>query len=285
MAVIVGSCKLCLCDGVNLVDSHIVPRSFYEEYKGKPLIAFSELTARSSTIRKGIYGKFLCDECEKKFHKVDDEAFLRIKNGKDTLSLVKDVLKRELLVIEDAYSYKSILHKFALSVLWRAKNSDRPEYPLLALGSYEEKIRLAFHSNQFSQDLLDATGISLWKFRGSDLSEADATNYIYRSITKKTNPNFAKKFGDFRCHIFGYPYGEMLIRLGGERPKQGYFQTIEDVHKPSVLWSSNLCIKFPNLVVCKTPRVRDDGSLVGTKFQKEIFSIISKAEIRNDEKA
>ena len=278
-----GACKLCLCNDAVLVNSHIIPRSFYEEYKGKPLIAFSEITDKKSTIRKGIFGKFLCCNCEKKFDKVDQKAFKLIKSVESFVSLAKDELKRKLLIIENANANKDLLHKFALTVLWRAKNSIRQEYPSIKLGCYEEKIRLAIHTSQFEQSLLDATGFMLWEFRGSNESEPDASGYAYRVITKKSNPNFSDVYGNFKAHIFGYPYGEIIIRLGGEKPKQGYFHRIEETHKPSVLWSTNSDKDFPNLVVSKMPRIRDDGHLTGTNFQKEIFSIIVKARINNED--
>ena len=151
MASIIGTCKLCLENELRLVDSHIIPRSFYEEYKGKPLIAFSQKNNKTSTIRKGIFGQFICESCEKKFGNTDNEAFNIIKNGKDTLSLASDELKREYLVIKNANENKNILHKFALSVLWRAKNANRQEYPSINLRCYEEKIRLAIYTNQFEQ--------------------------------------------------------------------------------------------------------------------------------------
>lgn len=128
-----GHCKLCLSDDVILVDSHVIPRSFYEEYRGKPLIAFSEKTDKTSTIRKGIFGKFLCCDCEKKFDKVDQKAFELIKSVGSFVSIAKDELKREFLVIENANINKYLLHKFALTILWRAKNSNRQEYPSIKL--------------------------------------------------------------------------------------------------------------------------------------------------------
>lgn len=284
MASVIGTCKLCLENELRLVDSHIIPRSFYEEYKGKPLIAFSQKNDKTSTIRKGIFGQFICESCEKKFGNTDNEAFNIIKNGKDTLSLASDELKREFLVIKNANENKNILHKFALSVLWRAKNSNRQEYPSIKLGLYDEKIRLAFHTNQFEQNLLDASGLMLWEFRGSELSELDAGGYAYRTITKYSHPDFVKTYGTFFTHIFGYPYGEMLIRLGGERPKQGYFQSVEDVNVPCVLWSNNLSIKFPNLIVCKSPRARSDGSFIGSEFEKKNFRKILKVRATKNEK-
>lgn len=142
---------------------------------------------------------------------------------------------------------------------------------------------MAIYTSQFEQSLLDATGIMLWEFRGSKESELDASGYAYRIITKKSHPNFSDVRGNFKAHIFGYPYGEIIIRLGGERPKQGYFQLIGETHKNSVLWSTNLSVKFTNLVVCRTPSAREDGHLTGTDFQKEIFRTVIKARAKNED--
>lgn len=67
MASVIGTCKLCLENELRLVDSHIIPRSFYEEYKGKPLIAFSQKNDKTSTIRKGIFDNLFVKAVRKNF--------------------------------------------------------------------------------------------------------------------------------------------------------------------------------------------------------------------------
>lgn len=265
-----------------LVDSHIIPKSFYEEYGGKTLISISEKTNKFCKIRNGIYGKFLCNECEKKFSDLDNNAFNIIKKTNDTFS-VKNELKQEIKIIENAFLSKEILHKFALSLLWRANNSNRQEYLSIELGSYDEKIRVALLGAKFSQQLLDATGVMIWEFRDSTIAEADAINYAYRRIASTKNSAFEQTFGRFSCHAFGFPYGEILIRLGGEKPKQGYCNMIEDRAFHLVLWSSSLCQDYPNLAVMKTPRTKNDGSVSGTQNLKPIFNYLKNLRETNNE--
>ena len=279
MAKLTGLCSLCLSEDIDLVNSHIIPRSFYEEYKGKPLIAFSANSKKSSTIRKGIYGNFLCNNCEAKFSKIDNCACDLIKRRIDWKSVAKDDLGRELSIIEDAYANKNLLHKFALSVLWRAKQSNRQEYEMIKIGTYEERIRVALLSDQFDQSLLDATGLWLFEFRDSVLPKADVIGYSYRKLIRSERSTFFRTYGNFTVHVFGYPYGEILMRLGGEKPKRGYFEHLEGVKALSVFWSTNLSENYPNLVVCKMPRVRKDGHQVGDKCLKYIFNVLLKNRV------
>lgn len=273
MASVSGVCKLCL-KHAKLVDSHIIPRSFYEEYRAKPLKAISSSSTRARTIQIGIYGQFLCGSCEAKFNELDTKAFDFIKNKANATCVAENVEGRELLVVENAITQKELIHKFALSVLWRAANSNREEYHPIELGIYNEKIRIALESGKFEQNLLDATGLMLWEFRGSVVGEADVVAHPYQLFTRKTHPQLIESFGNFRVHSFGYPYGEMLIRLGGERPKTGFYRFVEKEDLPVVLWSTNLSESYPNLVILKTPRIASDGKTAGSKVQKELFEML-----------
>ena len=69
------------------------------------------------------------------------------------------------------------------------------------------------------------------------------------------------------------------MRLGGEKPKRGYFEHLEGVKALSVFWSTNLSENYPNLVVCKMPRVRKDGHQVGDKCLKYIFNVLLKNRV------
>ena len=236
-------CQLCLNSSGKLVDSHIIPRAFYEEYAKGELVVVSEHKTHVTRIRKGLYGKFLCQSCESKFNEYDEPCVDYFKKGIDRQSLQISGTN-EAFIISNAFNNKDLLHKFALTILWRASVCGREEFRGIKLGSYQEKIRLAVVNDYFPAELLSATGIMFWEYRGN---MDKASMFMPYHLHRKSN-SFKQVYGNFHCHDFGFPYGELLIRLGGDIPSQGYsvFNGIK-----SVIWSCNLNNEYPNLFCAK----------------------------------
>lgn len=106
-------CPLCRQSVDALVDSHIVPQSFYRTW-GKPgnagmIVCAGQHPKRSRT---GIYDQFLCANCEGKFDIWDDYA----------CSLLRDTEPDE--ICQNYFAYDCVdyvlLKLFFLSVIWRA---------------------------------------------------------------------------------------------------------------------------------------------------------------------
>jgi len=135
-------CNLCLKEAT-LVDSHIVPKSFYEIQKGsKPML---NITNKAEEYAKkcpiGEYDQLICLACEDSFGPYDDYAFKLFlgelwkpevvqEEGRGIGGFLLQEVKCEMLQL------------FALSVLWRAAVSQRAMFSKVSLGPHLEPIRM-----------------------------------------------------------------------------------------------------------------------------------------------
>jgi len=71
---VVGTCKLRGEENVPLVDSHIIPRNFFEPLKGaggnRPILIWDS-NLRAEYTQSGVYENFLCQSCEEMFGQWD----------------------------------------------------------------------------------------------------------------------------------------------------------------------------------------------------------------------
>lgn len=246
-----NTCKLCLSQANKFVKSHIIPKSAYEEFKKAPLLGISADTYEKR-YQNGIYGEFLCEKCEQKFNQYDEFSIGIFKQGKHQKLLHKEG-DISAVVVEDVYQHKDKLHQFALSVLWRAATSGRDEYKSIKLGNYQERIRCALDGSNFEKTLLDSTGLYFQEYRGGMENMFNQVFIPYKQHQKSRS--FTEEFGQFHCHDFGFPYGELLIRLGGEKPKQGFFDLkFDGFSGNAVLWTSNFSNEYPNWFFSKMPQ-------------------------------
>ena len=197
-------CRLCDKEA-SLVKSHIIPRAFYEEFAKREMHLISNKKKYTRRIQKAIYGNFLCKSCENFFNQYDEDATKLIKQGQGK-KLLGEVDNGKIWYISDALAHKDLLHQFALSVLWRATNSNIEAYNKVKLGSYEAKIKDALLKNSFSEELLGKTGLMLIEHRGSENKSIDV---IFSPYQKNNGKNWVDDIGNFTIHIFGFPYGEI----------------------------------------------------------------------------
>jgi len=137
-------CQLCL-KNENLCDSHIIPEFFY-----KPLyddinryLQFSTKPKIKNIYRqKGIWEKFLCENCEKYFSRLEDYA-RRILFGGTEIEISQ---QRGKIVLTNLDYSKFKL--FQLSLLWRAGASKRPEFSKVNLGHHQNRLRLMLISQK-----------------------------------------------------------------------------------------------------------------------------------------
>jgi hypothetical protein len=244
-------CALCLNKIDKFVKSHIIPKSFYEEFREKELTGFSK-NSYPKRYQNGIYGEFLCETCEKKFNQYDELAAKLIKQGLSR-QIIGGAGEKELSYFENAFNYKKNLHQFGLSVLWRASASGRKEYEALALGDYKEAIRTSLLNDAFSEELLGKTGMLFEEYRGG----VTEFNQAFCPYSKhKKSKIFKETYGNFHCHNLGFPYGELKIRLGGDSPKQGFFEFEDELKhaRTAVIWTNNLSTSYPNWSFSKYPQ-------------------------------
>lgn len=142
---VIGHCELC-GKLEKLVNSHIIPKSFFKNTSGQTIYSFHNkphsLKLNISPIfypkkcPQGIYDQIVCELCERLFSKADDyiHKFLigrisRVVNG--TFSKYY------------AYEYydKELLNYFIISLLWRSHVSTRDEFKHVKLGKYKEILK------------------------------------------------------------------------------------------------------------------------------------------------
>lgn len=244
-----GVCELCLNIVDKFVDSHIIPRAFYEGIEKQGMLSVSDTSLgkqNTRRLKKGLYGRFLCHDCEQRFNQYDEPATNLFKKNRQTEQLVQE-RNTSACVIKNAIVHKDIIHKFALSVLWRASVCGQREYKKLNLGSYSEQIRQALRSDKFPDGLLTKTGMVFEEYRGEKLEGA-----FVPYERNKNNKALEETFGRFHCHSIGFPFGKFEIRLGGCNPKQGYCQFDKSFGEISgqkgVMWSCNLSTEYPHLL-------------------------------------
>ena len=141
-----GVCKFCGVQGT-FAKSHVVPRSFYMIDSDVPHMAVAlGNVERPKKTRTGIWDEgILCRECEKKFAVWDGYAFDHLIGKKKDFAVCRDGRGRPLLNgIVPAAKYsrnadRGFLRKFAMSVLWRASVSERPEYKGVKKTFFDDK--------------------------------------------------------------------------------------------------------------------------------------------------
>jgi len=137
-------CKLCLNKHIKLIDSHIIPRAFYESMrmaseKGQPFLLMSNTPGtHKSRSQIGIYDdQLVCCECEKRFSKCDNYAtkfFLTESNFTPMIS------QNQVVGWSAEYNYER-LKFFFLTLLWRAGATNIPFFKAISLGSHLETLR------------------------------------------------------------------------------------------------------------------------------------------------
>jgi hypothetical protein len=275
-----GICKLCETFSV-LVDSHIIPKSFYGKWAKEKMIAISSKTRqRTGAMRNGLYGQFLCNNCEiKYFNSIDNFAAQMIKQKKSEKIFYKIDSNEEkfqvggiLTTVEDVQN----IHVFAASILWRAIASERKEYEylwrnlkpkvgvsnnsLINIIQFEE-LTQAIRSGNFNKIFLDQFGLLLMFYDGSE-DDADAAHASFRLISPPVNifskevGSFTQTFGYFSCLSFGFPQGEIFMRYRGEKPKQGY---LDIGGNKTTLWSCNISDEYPHWFTPTTQMINKNG--------------------------
>jgi hypothetical protein len=125
------------------IKAHVVPRAFYElpsQEDGPCLLVSNALNTFPKKLPVGIYDEtMVTQDGENLFKPWDDYAIRTLLKNEDAF----EPFTKGGMVIAWTLSKYEYLHLklFALSVLWRAHASTRPEFGKVQLGPHEPKIR------------------------------------------------------------------------------------------------------------------------------------------------
>lgn len=135
-------CRGCGLDK-KLIDSHIIPKSFFMNLKGESNhlnVVGTDAPGMIGRSFKGEYDKeILCSDCDGSFQKYDNYAktfFVDMVPTYKEIIQAGDVVGWEV----EEFDYE-LLSKFVLSALWRASISKRKYYCLVDLGPHEELVK------------------------------------------------------------------------------------------------------------------------------------------------
>lgn len=160
-------CKFCEKEVQKLVDSHIIPRAFFEysksvgKYENMQSITNTNGIYPVSKSRIGWYDQNLvCQTCESLFGKYDLYAIsLLLKNMTKHKQLIKDGEIVSWMI--DNYSFKQ-LSLFFISLLWRAGASDMFQFKRIVLGRWLESAKKCLAED--SLDYANGVGFVLARF-------------------------------------------------------------------------------------------------------------------------
>jgi len=140
------TCQLCESEKP-LVNSHIIPRSFYEIGKIHPNESSKIISTKDGFHPKrsptGIYDQIVCVDCERKFSPWDNYGY-EFLTGIDAEKGSYLEGGNEFLVFPE-FEYLN-LKLFFLSLLWRSEVSRQVEFSRVRLGSHEPIIRSIIRS-------------------------------------------------------------------------------------------------------------------------------------------
>jgi hypothetical protein len=132
-------CRLC---GTNarLVDSHIIPRAFFNIEHDQPAKMLSN--SRGSWPRRapiGVYDQIVCESCERSFSIYDQYAAETLLQGRRTIKTIYFKGRPLAYLIADI-DYR-LLKLFAIAVVWRASVARHHFYARVSLGPLEDLAR------------------------------------------------------------------------------------------------------------------------------------------------
>jgi hypothetical protein len=139
-------CKFCLKDVSKLVNSHIIPRSFFKKLtKGSEkyslLLKVGEKKTNREFKQAGISDStILCEKCEQLFAPFDKHGFEAITDALEAKKIYQDHLGKSCAYIAERADYQ-LLKLFALSILWRASVSSHFFFEKINLGIHENRIQ------------------------------------------------------------------------------------------------------------------------------------------------
>ena len=129
-----GECRLCW-EYKKLVDSHVIPQALHKDFQGE---GASEIYSRDQRYTErswtGVYGQFVCQECENSFDQYDKYGvdFVRKHKNRKVGEPLNGSFDRGF--IASKVDYKK-LKLWLMLILWRADACDREMCKFVSLGT------------------------------------------------------------------------------------------------------------------------------------------------------
>jgi hypothetical protein len=149
-------CKLC-DEKAALVQSHVIPRAFFDAKGSEPLKLISNIEGRyprRSPI--GVYDRIVCNACEKGFANYDSYAAKILLQSIGEYQRVE--YRGELIALRGPKIDYRLLKLFAISVLWRAAVASHDFYNRVQLGPFEARAKEMLRS----RDPGDSEEFAVW---------------------------------------------------------------------------------------------------------------------------
>lgn len=205
-------CKFCGGDFPKLAKAHIIPRTFYEEVRGKDNYSIFFKASASGNRREfkqnGIYDdSILCSACDNKFSLADKhgrEVFVRALKEKN--------IYRDPEGISCAYFLPDVnydlLKRFVLSLVWRASITTHPFFAGVDIGPHEGRIKTLLENN--SSGTID-----------------EYSFFVYHLINNPRpdtiTPPEPLKFGNYKSLFMYLPSISIMVKLD-KRPFSDYMK-------------------------------------------------------------
>lgn len=164
----VVQCKLCDRDVETLVNSHIIPKSFYgKAFKdpGGPARIFS--SNQGIPPIRSLVGEYdrnlLCHECEASLSKFDDYAHKFLFQTSPSQTIIVDAEPHEARFDQVD---TGMLRIFFVSLLWRMHATERSMFRIVKLAGYAPRFKLA--TLEKNPDLVPEMDVVISKFDNSD---------------------------------------------------------------------------------------------------------------------
>ncbi len=177
-----------------LIKAHIIPKRLYYKPEGtdEPLMVYSsDSPGRTEPSWTGIYDRILvCGVCEKRWDGWDSYAVDFLRNLEKHAEPI--YVQGELTFYQaDKYDYQK-LKLFFISLAWRCGASQRPEFSLVSLGLYQDRLKEVIESKD--PDCHSFVDISVFRFDDTKLGRI----HLPPSGTRFEGVNY------LRVHMYGY---------------------------------------------------------------------------------
>jgi hypothetical protein len=135
------NCKLCGLPN-KLIKAHIIPESFFRESSNgqNAQLISTNVNEFPKRMPIGVYDEqILCENCEPKFEVIDDYG-ARVFLSQHDQFFTPVLRSNEVVGFTATDINKELLHKFVLSILWRASVSSHEFYAKVDLGPHSKAV-------------------------------------------------------------------------------------------------------------------------------------------------
>lgn len=144
-----GTCALCGAIVLRLAESHVYPKALHLLFSDArddlpPFVINRKAVYPGQTVQKclgGVYGEFVCPDCEFKLFGPADNEFMRLHHQLSSWPLPDGQIEMAPNVVPGD---PNLLHRFALQTLWRwavCPRSDIEQVDAVGFGPVIERIR------------------------------------------------------------------------------------------------------------------------------------------------